>query len=82
MNCQVKNSLVVGSTTSLIGTLMYIIFKSSNTEFDLNFLKDIIKKSIMFFIVGILVHFLLEYFNFNALCDDKQCFGNICRLNK
>ena len=42
---------------------------------------DIIKKLIIFFIVGCIVHILLEYFNFNNLCYDKVCFGKQCRTN-
>ena len=72
MECQIKNSLVVGAITSIIGTITMIIV---NRDKKINIKKHLL----IFFIVGILVHILLEYFNFNSLCYDKQCYGNLCR---
>ena len=72
MSCQIVNSLVVGSITSVTGT---IVMKLANPDKKIN----IIKHLLIFFIVGMLVHILLEYFNFNSLCYDNKCYGDICR---
>lgn len=72
MDCEIRNTLVVGTITSVIGTTAIIII---NPEKKIN----IIKYLIIFFIVGMLVHIILEYFNFNSLCYDKKCYGDLCR---
>ena len=74
MNCNIGNTLVVGFITSITGTI-FIYF--TNYEKKIN-----IKKHLMiFFIVGMLVHILLEFFNFNSLCYDKKCYSNLCKGN-
>tara|TARA_Y100000589_G_C27180307_1_gene640463 strand:- start:1021 stop:1257 length:237 start_codon:yes stop_codon:yes gene_type:complete len=72
MECQIKNSLVVGAITSVTGTIIMIIV---NPEKKINIKRHLI----IFFIVGIIVHILLEYFNFNSFCYDKKCYGDLCR---
>lgn len=74
MDCNIVNSLVVGMITSVTGT---IVMKLANPDKEFN----IIRHLIIFFIVGMLVHILLEYFNFNTLCYDNKCYGDICRDN-
>lgn len=75
MECQIKNSLVVGSITSIIGTVtMTFLSKKSERK-----IKNMIKHLFIFFIIGIIVHIVLEYFNFNSLCYDKKCYGDLCR---
>lgn len=74
MNCQIVNSLVVGSITSITGT---IVMKLANPDKEIN----IVKHLLIFFIVGMLVHILLEYFNFNTYCYDNKCYGDLCRDN-
>lgn len=74
MECQIRNSLVVGTITSLIGT---IALKMCNPEKEINILKYLI----IFFIVGVIVHIILESFNFNSYCYDKKCYGDLCRGN-
>ena len=72
MDCQIKNSLVVGIITSVTGTIVMILV---NPEKKIN----IIRHLIIFFVVGMLVHLILEYFNFNSFCYDKKCYGDLCR---
>ena len=72
MDCQIRNSLVVGAITSVTGTIvMYITNKDKKI--------NIIRHLIIFFIVGMLVHIILEYFNFNTFCYNKSCYGDMCR---
>ena len=78
MNCNINrynfhNTFVVGGITSITGTL--VLFLTENKKV------NILKHFIIFFIVGCLVHILLEFFNFNNLCYDKKCYGNQCRIN-
>lgn len=73
MECQIKNSLLVGIITSVVGTIIMII---TNKDKKINIAKHLI----IFFIVGILVHLILEYFNFNTLCYEKKCIGDQCRI--
>jgi hypothetical protein len=80
MECQITNSLVVGLITSVVGTItMVIVNKDKDKDKDKDKEINIVKHLIIFFIVGILVHILLEYFNFNSLCYDKKCYGDLCR---
>jgi len=72
MECQITNSLVVGAITSITGTIIMIIV---NPDKKINIKRHLI----IFFVVGVIVHILLEYFNFNSLCYDKQCYGDLCR---
>ena len=72
MECQIKNSLVVGTITSVTGTIVMIIINPDKKI-------KIIRHLIIFFIVGMFVHILLEYFNFNSFCYDKKCYGDLCR---
>ena len=74
MECQMRNSLVVGTITSITGT---IVVKLANPDKKIN----IVRHLIIFFVVGMLVHILLEYFNFNSFCYDKKCYGDLCRGN-
>lgn len=74
MECQIRNSLVVGTITSITGT---IIMSLVNSDKKIN----IVRHLIIFFVVGMLVHILLEYFNFNSFCYDKKCYGDLCRGN-
>ena len=73
MNCQLNNTLVVGTVTSITGT---VVMKLVNPEKKIN----IVKHLIIFFIVGALVHFILELFNFNNFCYEKKCYGDFCRI--
>jgi len=73
MDCKIKNSLVVGTITSVIGISIMILVNSEKKKI------NIIKHLIIFFIIGILVHIILEYFNFNNLCYDKKCYADFCR---
>ena len=51
MDCQIRNSLVVGAITSVTGTIvMYITNKDKKI--------NIIRHLIIFFIVGMLVHLI------------------------
>jgi hypothetical protein len=73
MDCnKINNSLIVGAITSVSGT---IVMKIINPEKKIN----IIKHLIIFFIVGLIVHLILEHFNFNTYCYDKSCYGDMCR---
>jgi hypothetical protein len=74
MECQIRNSLVVGTITSITGTIVMILV---NQDKKINIKRHLI----IFFIIGMLVHLILEYFNFNSLCYDKKCYSNLCRGN-
>jgi uncharacterized membrane protein len=64
--CIIQNSLVVGGLSALIGFI-------SMSLLDLGNKKSIIKSVLIFFGIGIIVHIVLEYFNFNQLCCDNKC---------
>lgn len=72
-NILFKNSLLVGSITSITGTFIMILVNKEKK------ISNIIKHFLIFFIVGVIVHLILEYFNFNELCYEKKCYGDICR---
>jgi hypothetical protein len=70
--CLLKNSLAVGFISTVIGLIsLYLI--------DLND-KISIKTILIFFGIGLAVHIVLEYFNFNQLCCDKQCYSLMCLI--
>lgn len=72
-NNLLKNSLLVGSITSITGTIVMILVNKEKK------ISNIIKHFLIFFMVGVIVHIVLEYFNFNKTCYEKKCYGDICR---
>lgn len=77
MTCgyDIRNGIFVGLLTSIVGTIT--IYLTNNKEKKINICKNIV----IFFIIGFIVHLIVEHFNFNQICNDKQCYSNLCYGN-
>jgi membrane-bound metal-dependent hydrolase YbcI (DUF457 family) len=64
--CIIQNAIVVGGLSAFIGYISMSLLDIGNK-------KSIVKTILIFFSIGIIVHILLEYFNFNQLCCDNKC---------
>jgi len=62
---KILDLVLVGSITSLIGSIMFKLFVNDNDESN-NYLKDYKLIEIAFFVTGVVLHLILEYIGFNS----------------
>jgi len=78
----IKESIIVGIVTAIIGSIIfyftiYKIKKCNNNKKNNNFNKIIIA----FFMTGVVLHIILNKSGFNKWQCDKQTMTGICRLS-
>ena len=71
LKCVIESSLIVGIIASIVGIVTAYIIKIKNINF--------IKIFLVTFLIGLIIHILLEIFDFNQICFDKKCYSLICR---
>lgn len=79
-NYNILNGIIVGLLTSFVGSVIILLTsleKNNKAKKRINICKNII----IFFIIGFIVHLIIEYFNFNEICYDKKCYSNLCHNN-
>lgn len=73
INCVIQTSFFVGLIASVVGIFTAYILEVKKLS-----LEKLFKIFLVSFLTGIVVHILLEYFNFNQICFDKKCYSIMC----
>lgn len=80
------NSIVIGLITSILGSVLFKYLLKIFTKEDNNSqISYLLKKysnnfilEISLFLLGMIIHLLLEYFGFNKWYCEKKCIEDVC----
>lgn len=70
--CMLRNAVIVGLTSAIIGFITMKLVDIDNKSF--------IKSFIIFFLIGLIVHIVLDTIGFKEICFGKKCFTMMCKI--
>ena len=87
MKTLVFKSILIGTITSILGSLIIKILIKFNSVEDNNSLEHVLNRykntyivQIALFFTGILIHLLLEYIGLNQWYCEKKCIKDKCKI--
>lgn len=77
----IQDSLLYGLITMIIGSIVIRIINWISKDNESIILPTYLKSiEIPFFIIGIIIHLIMEYSGFNGWYCSKECIGDVCEM--